>query len=239
MHWTDLDFEAGEAQDRKSRGLLDDAKKDAKQQADFIRKNRRFHCSRLDVMTSPKECGKDGMCEDCSIQRTATMIFGTAQKSTGGKSKEKSFIESVKDVASQESGVDRSQFNFHTYNPRRISKCWAPSAPGISLTKDVLYINTEAIKQFSLGDYARVALLFDSLNNAVLLDFSQDHPEHVKLRVTHRKGGDAKVSLVGFRKNFGVEKRGKFKMQPFSEDGARFLVQLDESAMEKTEEALP
>lgn len=234
-----LDFsqETDPVEERSSHGFLDDAEKDAKQQADFVRKNRKFSCSRRQVTTTPEECAA-AVCEDCSIQRTAASIF-VIKSSRSKPKKEPNFIDRLKDAASQESGVDRSQFNFHTYNPRRISKCWAPSAPGISLTKKVLYINTEAIKQFSLGVYKHVALLFDAANNAVLLDFSQDYPEQIKLRVTHRKGGDAKISLVGFRKNFDLEQQGKFKMEPFGEGEPRFLVQLDNDTMGKTEEALP
>lgn len=219
----DLYFEESGTRGEKPGSLLADAEKDAKQQAFFMRKNRKFHCVWLDKTTTPDQCAN--FCnEDCTFQRTAAAIFELSAKNT----------------ASRGNSVDHSQFNFHTYNPRRISKTWAPSAPGISLTKNVLYINTEAIKQFSLGAHARVALLFDSLNNAVLLDFSEDHPDHIKLRVTHRKGGDAKVSLVGFRKDFGVEQQGKFRMKPFGEeDRRRFLVLLDENTAETAEEALP
>lgn len=69
-------------------------------------------------------------------------------------------------------GVSLEGYNFEVHEPKRVSRCWKPSEPCVSLTKQVLYINTKAIRQFELSEYTRVALFYDEQHQAMLLDLA-------------------------------------------------------------------
>lgn len=234
-----------EEQDLCESSLYSGMEKDAKRHVDFIKSDKRFYCEYLGRITSPKRCAEGcyqgcscSSCSGCMICRTARTIFVPESKK-----QEHPFMEQLRETVEQEAETAKSKdtskdtnfsaslegFQFNVHNPRSVSRCWRPSEPCVSLTKQVLYINTEAIRRFDLSGQDRVALLYDYSNDAMLLDFTEDYPEYMKLAVSQRrKSGDAKVSLIGFRKNFGLQLVGKFRLEQCSYGNEKYLIRLDQ-----------
>jgi len=220
--------------------------KGAKRTAQFIKQNKTFYCSSCQKVTRPKECAfrckecreSSSQCSGCSTGRTAYGILLTDKEKESSNS---SFVQDIKRIAQEEINKDNNVEQqetkiaesksldlaaFRGFNPSSANQCWRPAIPCVSLTKKNLYINTEAVRKFGLHDYNYITLLFNCDNNTMLLDFTEDHPRYMRLTLTHRKSGDAKVSFIGFRKNFGLETSGKFRSTLHSE--GRIIVDLND-----------
>mgnify|MGYP000072965717 FL=1 len=223
---------------------------DAKRRIQFIKSNIPFWCNRKNETITPKACALRHEDEEdheycamcCSFGREANRIFPP-------KPPESQFLSSLREIAEEEKGKSQEQdhkmsdipvaeretrpisleaFNFRPHNPGEVSCGWRPSSPSVTLAANVLYINSASIKKFHLEHRQLVSLHFDPEKRAFLLDFSDDQPPHLQLRVTHRKGGDAKVSLRGFRRKFHFDLEGKYKVALFDTEQNKMLILLDE-----------
>jgi hypothetical protein len=221
--------------------------REAKRQSKFIKNNKSFFCRHRGIVATPEKCARSrkyclqaqSECDECTICRSAYNILLPDKE----KKPAPSFMDEVRKIAQEELGKDQEMdrdtqtttqheqkevdsSSLTAFNPCRVNHCWRPAEPCVSLTEKNLYINTEAVREFDLHDYKRVTLLYDHLNNIIVLDFTDNHPRHMQLTVTHRNSGDAKLSFIGFRKNFEFAKDGKFRAM-FHDQG-RILVDLDQ-----------
>ena len=217
--------------DREDKDLYSRMDREARLTSQLIKKNRKFYCKARERVVQPSKClaqkeecmAECSDCSGCTICRSMQSIIRARNEEAKSK-----FAHDVRKIAREElnkeqsmntqepeTGVDQGQAAdisaFQAFNPSAVNHCWRPSKPCVSLTDKTLYVNTEAVRAFNLHGYKHVTLLYDHANDAMLLDFTEDHPAYKWLTVTHRNSGDIKVSFIGFRKNFGLQKRGKFR----------------------------
>ena len=227
---------------------------DVKRRIQFIKSNKPFWCSAKSLTVTPKDCSNryenrkhNEICKDCYT--TCCFFAKEANRFFPPKPPESQFLSSLRDIAEEEKGKSQEQdhkmsdipvaeretrpisleaFNFRPHNPGEVSCGWRPSRPSVTLAANVLYINSASIKKFHLEHRQLVSLHYDPEKQAFLLDFSDDQPPYLQLRVTHRKGGDAKVSLRGFRRKFKFDLEGKYKVALFDAEQNKMLILLDE-----------
>lgn len=239
---------SGGTRDTSDYGDMD---REAKRLAQFLKSDRRFHCKLQGSTTKPSECAKTDelACCGCHYRAVAQTIFKRHQKekpsdlmddlqkeaSKMGVTKEKKAVTDTINEAptSVEASIDKHEFNFQRYNPGAVSKSWKPVCAGVTLKQSVLYLNTEAVRQFELGKYRFVILAFDPDKNALLLEFSEENTDRQQLSVTHRNGGDAKVGIIGFRKYYDITVQGRFRVAQFDKENAEMLTFLDDETREE------
>ncbi len=247
MPFTEDAWGQGEEEPRHSESCYSDMEREAKRQSKFIKDNKSFFCKKCGTVTTAKKCAEtrkhclqlEYECDKCTICRAAYNILLSDRE----KKPVSSFVEKVKKIAQEELGKDQGMdrntevkpqqdekridpSSITAFDPCRVNQCWRPSEPCVSLTEKNLYINTEAVRDFDLSEYKRVTLFYDHRNNIIVLDFNENNPRHMQLTVTHRNSGDAKLSFIGFRKNFDFSRNGKFRATYY--DQGRILVDLDQ-----------